>query len=243
MRSVPLNLLEAARSSCPEAPFVFLSTNKVYGDAPNERPFVELETRYDFANKEDAHGIDETCRVDASTHSLFGASKLAADLMVQEYGRYFGMPTACLRGGCLTGPHHAAAELHGFLAYLARSVREGRRYRIFGHKGKQVRDNIHATDVCRFVEFFTAAPRAGAVYNIGGGRTNSISVVEAVAGFEALIGRRLHVDYVPEPRLGDHVCYISDLRRIRTDYPEWDVTVSLDQIMRELSVEPVTAGR
>ena len=229
-----LNLLEAARQHCPETPFVFLSTNKVYGDAPNEIPRVELETRYDYANPADAHGIDESCRVDASTHSLFGASKLAADIMVQEYGRYFGMPTVCLRGGCLTGPQHSAAELHGFLAYVAKAIKEGRTYRIYGYKGKQVRDNIHALDVCRFFEAFHRAPRSSAVYNIGGGRQNSLSVLEAIARLESLTGRRMVVEYVDVNRVGDHICYISDLSRIVHDYPGWGLTVSVDEILASM---------
>jgi CDP-paratose 2-epimerase len=238
-----LNLLEAARQHCPETPFVFLSTNKVYGDAPNEIPRVELETRYDYANPADAHGIDETCRVDASTHSLFGASKLAADIMVQEYGRYFGMPTVCLRGGCLTGPRHSAAELHGFLAYVAKAIKEGRTYRIYGYKGKQVRDNIHALDVCRFFEVFHRAPRAAAVYNIGGGRQNSVSVLEAISKLEALTGTRMAVEYVDTNRVGDHICYISDLSRIRTDYPGWDISVSVDEILHSMVLEDAAVER
>jgi CDP-paratose 2-epimerase len=229
-----LNLLEAARASCPESPFVFLSTNKVYGDVPNERELVELETRWDYADPADHDGIDETCRIDATTHSLFGASKAAADLLVQEYGRYFGMPTVCLRGGCLTGSSHASAELHGFLAYLARCVLEGRTYRIYGYKGKQVRDNIHASDVCAAALAYAEAPRPGAVYNIGGGRENSVSILEAIARLEELTGRSLEVEYVDEARRGDHICYISDLRRLRGDYPGWDVRVTLDEILREL---------
>jgi CDP-paratose 2-epimerase len=230
-----LNLLEAARTACPESPFVFLSTNKVYGDAPNELEFVELETRYDYADPARRDGIDETCRIDASLHSLFGASKAAADLLVQEYGRYFGMPTVCLRGGCLTGPAHASAELHGFLAYLARCVRERRTYRIRGYQGKQVRDNIHASDVCAAVLAFAESPRAAAVYNIGGGRANSVSIIEAIARFEELMGVVLEVEYVDEARRGDHICYISDLRTLRSDYPGWDVTVSLDEIFDDLA--------
>jgi CDP-paratose 2-epimerase len=229
-----LNLLEAARASCPESPFVFLSTNKVYGDVPNERELVELETRYDYANPDEHEGIDETCRIDTTTHSLFGASKAAADLLVQEYGRYFGMPTVCFRGGCLTGSSHASAELHGFLAYLARCVLEGRTYRIFGYKGKQVRDNIHAADVCAAALAYAAAPRPGAVYNIGGGRANSVSILEAIARLEDLTDRTLDVEYVDEARRGDHICYISDLGRLRADYPGWDVRVTLDEILREL---------
>jgi CDP-paratose 2-epimerase len=230
-----LNVLEAARASCPESPFVFLSTNKVYGDAPNELELVELETRYDYADPALHDGIDETCRIDASLHSLFGASKAAADLLVQEYGRYFGMPTVCFRGGCLTGPAHASAELHGFLAYLARCVHERRTYRIYGYKGKQVRDNIHASDVCAAVLAFAESPRMAAVYNIGGGRANSVSILEAIARFEELIGVKLDVEYMDEARRGDHICYISDLRRLETDYPDWRVTVSLDEIFAELA--------
>ncbi len=235
-----LNLLEAARRSCAESPFIFMSTNKVYGDAPNERPLVELETRWDYARAEDTHGIDETCRVDACLHSLFGASKLAADMLVQEYGRYFTMPTVCLRGGCLTGPNHAGAELHGFLAYLARATREGRDYRIYGYKGKQVRDNIHAHDVCAFFETFYRWPRVAAVYNLGGGRANSISIVEAIQRFAALIGKPPAVTYIDQNRVGDHICYISDLRRIRADYPEWQPEYALDRILSELSVAEQT---
>jgi CDP-paratose 2-epimerase len=233
-----LNLLEAARHECSDAPFVFLSTNKVYGDAPNEKSFVELPTRWDYADPADREGIDETCRVDATLHSLFGVSKLAADLLVQEYGRYFGMPTVCFRGGCLTGPHHASAELHGFLAYLARAVREDRVYRIYGYRGKQVRDNIHASDVCAAILAFYEAPRRAAVYNLGGGRANSISILEAIARLQDLTGRRLRVEYVEEHRIGDHRCYISDLRRLRTDYPGWEITRSLNDILRELAQAP-----
>lgn len=230
-----LNLLEPCRRYCPESPFIFMSTNKVYGDAPNELPLVELETRYDYADAAHYHGIDETCRVDACLHSLFGASKLAADVMVQEYGRYFGMPTVCFRGGCLTGSNHAGAELHGFLAYLARAILEGRRYRIYGYKGKQVRDNIHAYDVCTAFEAFYQRPRTAAVYNLGGGRENSISVLEATRRLEALIGRRLEVEYIDQNRVGDHICYISDLRRLMSDYPDWRITRSLDHILQELT--------
>jgi CDP-paratose 2-epimerase len=229
-----LNLLEAARASCPESPFVFLSTNKVYGDAPNERELVELETRYDYADAAERNGIDESCRIDATTHSIFGSSKAAADLLVQEYGRYFGMPTVCFRGGCLTGSGHASAELHGFLAYLARCVLEGRTYRIYGYKGKQVRDNIHATDVCAAALAFAESPRAGAVYNIGGGRANSISILEAIAQLEELTGAELATEYVDEARRGDHICYISDLSRFQREYPSWRVTVTLEEILRDL---------
>ncbi len=233
-----LNLLEAVRRTCPESPFIFMSTNKVYGDAPNELPLVERDTRWDYARPEDFHGIPESFRIDACLHSLFGASKVAADTMVQEYGRYFGMPTVCYRGGCLTGPNHSSAELHGFLAYLARCVRDGRPYRVYGYKGKQVRDNIHSYDVCAAFLAFYEAPRVAAVYNLGGGRDNSVSVVEAVARFEELIGKKLAFQYVDQNRVGDHICYISDLRRLRADYPGWELTRSLDDILRELAAPP-----
>lgn len=241
-----LNLLEAARQSAPESPFVFLSTNKVYGDAPNEIDLVELETRYDYADPAYANGIDETMRIDATMHSLFGASKAAADLLVQEYGRYFGMPTVCFRGGCLTGPQHSAAELHGFLAYLARATRESLPYRIYGYNGKQVRDNIHAVDVCGAILAFYEAPRSAAVYNLGGGRANSISMLEAIDRFEELYGRKLDWTYVDEARRGDHICYISDLTRFRSDYPSWTLTVGLDEILaafvEDATRPPVVTG-
>jgi CDP-paratose 2-epimerase len=234
-----LNLLEATRRAAPESPFVFLSTNKVYGDAPNELELVELETRWDYADPARREGVDETMRIDMTMHSLFGASKVAADVLVQEYGRYFGMPTVCLRGGCLTGPNHSGAELHGFLAYLARAVRDGIPYRIYGYKGKQVRDNIHSHDVCTAIMAFAERPTAGAVYNLGGGRANSVSMLEAIERFEGLFGRKLESEYVEEARRGDHICYISDLGRLRSDYPDWEITISLDDLFDEL----VTAGQ
>jgi CDP-paratose 2-epimerase len=238
-----LNLLEAARQHAPEAPFVFLSTNKVYGDAPNELPLVELETRWDYADPARREGIDETCRIDMSMHSLFGASKVAADVLVQEYGRYFGLPTVCLRAGCLTGSKHSGAELHGFLAYLARAAREGRTYRIFGYKGKQVRDNLHSYDVCTAIMAFAERPSAGAVYNLGGGRENSVSILEALARFEELLGTRITTEYVEEQRRGDHIVYITDLRRFRADYPAWELSRSLDDICGELAhAGPVAAA-
>jgi CDP-paratose 2-epimerase len=229
-----LNLLEAARAHAPEAPFAFLSTNKVYGDAPNEVELVELETRWEYADGRD--GIDESMRIDTTMHSVFGASKVAADVLVQEYGRYFGLPTVCFRAGCLTGPNHSGAELHGFLAYLAKALLGGIRYRIYGYLGKQVRDNLHSYDVCTAIMAFAEEPRAAAVYNLGGGRANSVSMLEAIAAFEELTGRRLEHEYVEEARRGDHVCYISDLGRLRADYPDWDVTVSLEEMLAELAV-------
>ena len=236
-----LNLLEAARHEAPTATFAFLSTNKVYGDAPNEIALVELETRWDYADPAYANGIDETMRIDATMHSLFGASKAAADLLVQEYGRYFGLPTVCFRGGCLTGPNHSGVELHGFLNYLARAVREGLPYRIYGYQGKQVRDNIHSVDVCHAIMAFHERPRPGAVYNLGGGRGNSVSMLEAIARFEELLGRTLAWEYVDEPRRGDHICYISDLSRFRTDHPAWERTYGLDKLLAE--VAGVAPGR
>jgi CDP-paratose 2-epimerase len=230
-----LNMLEAARASSPEAPFVFLSTNKVYGDAPNELELVELPSRWDYARPEERAGIDESCRVDASLHSLFGASKLAADILVQEYGRYFDLPTVCFRAGCLTGPRHSGTELHGFLAYLAKALRGERRYHIFGYKGKQVRDNLHSADVCSAILAFAARPSAGAVYNLGGGRENSVSILEAIGKLEELTGKRLERDYVDEPRRGDHVCYITNLSRFQADYPAWEITVPLDEILAQLA--------
>jgi CDP-paratose 2-epimerase len=230
-----LNLLEATRRHAAEAPFAFLSTNKVYGDAPNELALIELDTRWDYADPAYANGIDETMRIDATMHSLFGASKAAADLVVQEYGRYFGMPTVCFRGGCLTGPHHSGAELHGFLAYLAKAVRDGIPYRIFGYKGKQVRDNIHSYDVCAAIAAFAERPTAGAVYNLGGGRANSVSMLEAIDRFEQQFDRKLEWEYVDEARRGDHICYISNIDRFRSDHPGWELSVDLDALFAAFS--------
>ncbi|HNS52808.1 MAG TPA: NAD-dependent epimerase/dehydratase family protein [Anaerolineae bacterium] len=228
------NLLEAARRTCPQAPFVFMSTNKVYGDAPNEIPMVEMETRWDYRDAADYHGIGEECRIDRSTHSIFGASKAAADLLVQEYGRYYNMPTACFRGGCLTGPRHSGVELHGFLSYLLKVAVRGERYTIFGYKGKQVRDQIHSHDVVRAFDAFIQAPRAAAVYNIGGGRANSASILECFAMIEQRLGRPVDHGYEERNRQGDHICYISDLHRLKADYPAWGITRSLDDIVDEM---------
>jgi CDP-paratose 2-epimerase len=229
-----LNVLEAARQGCPEAPFVHLSTNKVYGDAPNRVQMTELPTRWDYADPAYVDGIPETFPVDQSTHSLFGASKLAGDVMVQEYGRYFKMPTCCLRGGCLTGPNHSGVELHGFLSYLVKCNLEGREYRILGYKGKQVRDNIHSLDVARFVAAFVGAPRQGEVYNLGGGKTNSTSILEAFKLAESLTGKAQVYTYVEQNRIGDHICYYSDLRKIRNHFPSWDITQSLAETVRQI---------
>ncbi len=238
-----LNLLEAVRRSCPESPFVYLSTNKVYGDAPNSIALRELETRWDYADPAYAGGIPEDFSIDQSTHSLFGASKVAADILVQEYGRYFGIPTCCLRGGCLTGPQHSGVELHGFLSYLIKCNVEGRLYRVFGYKGKQVRDNIHSYDVARFVEEFYAAPRIAEVYNIGGGEQNSVSILEAFDRIAAVSGREMKWEYVDQPRVGDHICYYSDLSKMKSHYPNWDITKDLDQIFEEIfAASTVKAG-
>jgi CDP-paratose 2-epimerase len=230
-----LNLLEATRRHVPQAVFIYMSTNKVYGDAPNEIPLVEQEKRWEYADDKYCDGIAEDFRIDQSKHSLFGASKAAADLMVQEYGRYFGMKTCCLRGGCLTGPHHSGVELHGFLSYLVKCNLEGRLYKIFGYKGKQVRDNIHSLDVVRFMAAFIENPRSGEVYNIGGGRGNSCSIWEAFAMAEAVSGKRMQYEYTDTPRIGDHICYISNLRKMKTHFPTWDITKPLKQIITEIA--------
>lgn len=229
-----LNLLEAARRSTPEAPFVFMSTNKVYGDGPNEIPLRETATRWEYADHRYRFGIAEDFRIDASTHSLFGASKVAADVMTQEYGRYFGMPTVCFRGGCLTGPAHSAVELHGFLSYLVRTALGGGAYTVFGYKGKQVRDQVHSYDVVRAMEEFIAAPRPGAVYNLGGGPDNNASILECFTLIEELSGTRPRWTYDETNRRGDHICYISDLRRLRADYPAWGITRTLRDIVGEM---------
>jgi CDP-paratose 2-epimerase len=229
-----LNLLEAARRATPEAPFVHLSTNKVYGDAPNELPLVERETRWDYSEPEDYAGISEEMRIDRSKHSLFGASKVAGDVMVQEYGRYFGMPTCCLRGGCLTGPNHSGVELHGFLSYLVKCNVTGTKYTVFGYKGKQVRDNIHALDVARFAHAFILNPRAGETYNLGGGRENSCSILEAFSLAEKVSSKPMMFEYVDKNREGDHICYISNLGKMKAHYPGWSVTKSLHDIFTEI---------
>jgi CDP-paratose 2-epimerase len=229
-----LNLLEAARQASPEAPFVHMSTNKVYGDRPNLIPLKELDTRWDYNDPNYIDGIVETFSIDQSKHSLFGASKLAADVMVQEYGRYFSMPTCCLRGGCLRGPNHSGVELHGFLSYLVKCNLEGREYKIYGYKGKQVRDNIHSYDVARFIECFIASPRIAEVCNIGGGRSNSCSILEAFKITESITGQPQTYQYTPENRIGDHICYISNLAKMRAHYPKWDITISLHETIKQI---------
>jgi len=229
-----LNLLEASRQHCPDAVFIMMSTNKVYGDAPNEKPLQELATRYDYADPADFEGIDETCRIDRTLHSIFGASKVAADVMAQEYGRYFGMKVGVFRGGCLTGPSHSGVELHGFLSYLVKVAVTGQTYTVYGYKGKQVRDNIHSYDVIRAMEEFAANPRPGDVYNLGGGRANSVSILEAIDRLERMTGCKLNWVYHDQNRKGDHICYISNLRKLRAHYPNWTVTRSLDSTLEEI---------
>ncbi len=230
-----LNLLEAARENCPDAPFVFTSTNKVYGDTPNRLPLQELAMRWEIAPEHEyAGGIPETMSIDATKHSLFGASKAAADLLVQEYGRYFGMPTACFRGGCLTGPAHAGTELHGFLAYLMKCCVTGRPYRVFGYQGKQVRDNIHSFDLVEAFAAFIDAPRAGEVYNIGGSRLCNCSMLEAIALCEEISGRKLDWNYEETNRVGDHIWWISDVTKFQTHYPQWKFRYRLREILEEI---------
>jgi CDP-paratose 2-epimerase len=230
-----LHMLEAARRFCPESPFVYMSTNKVYGDRPNTIALKELETRWEYDDPAFANGIAEDFSIDQSKHSIFGASKVAGDVMVQEYGRYFNMPTCCLRGGCLTGPNHSGVELHGFLSYLIKCNVEGKEYRVYGYKGKQVRDNIHAEDVAHFMYEFWKAPRVAEVYNLGGGEDNSCSILEAFRMAEEATGCPMKWRYVDENRIGDHICYYSDLRKMKAHYPAWDITRPLGSIFREIA--------
>ena len=229
-----LNLLESTRRYFPETVFVHLSTNKVYGDAPNNLNLVEKDLRWDYADAAYQDGIKENFTIDQSKHSLFGASKVAADIMVQEYGRYFDIPTCCLRGGCLTGPNHSGVELHGFLSYLIKCNLEEKQYNIFGYKGKQVRDNIHSYDVTCFIDEFIKAPRVAEVYNIGGGRDNSISILEAFKLIESISGKAMNYEYVDKNREGDHMCYISDLSKMKDHYPSWGITKDLKTTFEEI---------
>jgi CDP-paratose 2-epimerase len=229
-----VNLLEATRLHCPDAVFIHMSTNKVYGEAPNELPLVELNTRYEYARPEDHHGISEDSRIDRSLHSLFGASKAAADLMAQEYGRYYGLRVGIFRAGCVTGPAHAGVELHGFLSYLVKVAMRGGSYTIYGYLGKQVRDQIHSMDVVSAFDAFARDPRPGEPYNLGGGRANSASVRESITLVEEISGRRLRSNYVERNRRGDHVCYISDLRKLTAHYPHWKITRPLHHILEEM---------
>ena len=230
-----VNMLEAARRFCRDSPFIHMSTNKVYGDTPNRIQLKELSSRWDYDDPDYENGIPETFSIDQSKHSLFGASKVASDVMVQEYGRYFDMPTCCLRGGCLTGPNHSGVELHGFLSYLVKCNLEGKEYTVFGYKGKQVRDNIHSEDVARFMYEFYSDPRCGEIYNLGGGKGNSCSILEAFELAEACTGKRQAFTYVDRNRMGDHICYYSDLSKMREHYPRWNLTKSLPQIVGEIA--------
>jgi CDP-paratose 2-epimerase len=230
-----LNLLEASRRYTPESPFIHMSTNKVYGDRPNTLALVEKETRWDFADPEFRNGIPESFPIDQSLHSLFGASKLASDVLVQEYGRYFKMPTCALRGGCLTGPNHSGVELHGFLSYLVRCNLTGTEYKVFGYKGKQVRDNLHSHDVAQFMLRFAQNPRYGEVYNLGGGLENSCSILEAFSLTQQVTGRSQVWTYIENNRVGDHICYYSDLTKMKTHFPGWEVTKCLKQTIAEIA--------
>jgi CDP-paratose 2-epimerase len=231
-----LNMLEMARLYAPEAPFIFTSTNKVYGDAPNYLPLVEMETRWELdpSHRWAEHGIDESMSIDQCKHSIFGASKVAADVMVQEYGRYFGMKTAVFRGGCLTGPGHSGAELHGFLSYLMKCAITGREYHIFGYKGKQVRDNIHSKDLVSCFAHVAKQPRCGEVYNIGGSRYSNCSMAEAITMCEEIAGKKMNVIYAEDNRIGDHIWWIGDVRKFQEHYPEWRFTYDIRAILEEI---------
>jgi CDP-paratose 2-epimerase len=231
-----LVLLEANRQFCPDATFIFTSTNKVYGDTPNELPLVENKLRWELDSKHPyfQYGINESMSIDNSKHSLFGASKVAADILVQEYGRYFGMKTGVFRGGCLTGPMHSGAELHGFLAYLVHCGVQGKPYNIYGYKGKQVRDNIHSFDLVNAFWHFSQNPKQGATYNIGGGRHSNCSVLEAIQKIEQLTQRAFHYQVLEQARSGDHIWWISDVRKFQTDYPNWSYRYNIDSILKEI---------
>lgn len=240
-----LNLLEAVKLFSIDVPFVHMSTNKVYGDAPNNLNLVEVDTRWDYKDEYYYNGIKETFTIDQSKHSIFGASKVAADVMVQEYGRYFNMPTCCLRGGCLTGPNHSGVELHGFLSYLIKCNITGKKYTIYGYKGKQVRDNIHSYDVTKFIEHFINEPKCAEVYNLGGGRNNSISILEAFDLAASISGKKMNYEYSDVNREGDHICYISDLSKMIAHYPAWNITKDLKTTFEEIHsawVERLNSG-
>ena len=229
-----LNLLEAVKNHCRDSVFIHLSTNKVYGDRPNKLDLIELKTRWEYTENFFMNGINEEFPIDQSTHSLFGVSKASADLLVQEYGRYFNIPTCCLRGGCLTGPSHSGVELHGFLNYLIRCNLLKQKYTINGYKGKQVRDNIHSFDVANFIYLFSKDPKISAVYNIGGGYNNSISILESIKKIEEISEQKMIFSYSEKERIGDHICYYSDLSRIKKDFPRWEITKSIDDIFGDI---------
>lgn len=230
-----LYLLENFRRFSHEGVFIFLSTNKVYGDTPNSLPLKEEATRYEIAQEHPFYkGIDESMSIDRSLHSLFGASKAAADLLVQEYGRYFGLKTVCFRGGCLTGSAHSGAKLHGFLSYLGACITSGTPYKVYGYKGKQVRDNIHASDLVGALYHFTLNPKCGEVYNIGGGRFSNVSVLEAIEKFESVLKKKAVWEYIDKPRAGDHIWYISDVSKFKKDYPDWDLRYDINAIIEDM---------
>jgi CDP-paratose 2-epimerase len=229
-----IHLLEAVRQYNKDCIFIHMSTNKVYGDKPNILNLVELESRYDYADLEYINGINENFSIDQSKHSLFGASKVAADIIVQEYGRYFNIPTVCLRGGCLTGENHSGVELHGFLNYLVKCNNNQIKYNLFGYKGKQVRDNIHSSDVIQFIDLFIKNPRIAEVYNIGGGKNNSCSILEAFELAETISGKKMIYEYIDENRIGDHICYYSDLSKIKEHYPDFKITKDLTYIIENI---------
>lgn len=230
-----LNMLQAARDYCPDAPFIFTSTNKVYGDLPNSLPLIEQDMRWEIDDSHRYHkGIAEDMSIDQSKHSLFGASKVAADVLVQEYGRYFDMKTACFRGGCLTGPSHSGTQLHGFLAYLMKCTMTGQPYTIFGYEGKQVRDNIHSADLIAAFAEFHKNPRSAEVYNIGGGRQSNCSMKEAIQICQEISGNELDFTYAEDNRIGDHIWYISDLSKFKSHYPDWDITYDVPRILGEI---------
>jgi CDP-paratose 2-epimerase len=230
-----LHLLEAVRQTNKDCIFIHMSTNKVYGDKPNTLNLIELDTRYEYADLEYINGINECFSIDQSKHSLFGASKVAADVMVQEYGKYFSIPTMCLRGGCLTGENHSGVELHGFLNYLVKCNAQEIKYNVFGYKGKQVRDNIHSSDVIQFMDLFIANPRIAEVYNIGGGKDNSCSILEAFSLTEQITGKKMIYEYVDENRIGDHICYYSDLSKMKEHYPKFGITKNLSYIIENIA--------
>lgn len=233
-----LNLLESFRKYSPDGVFIFTSTNKVYGDSPNNLPLIEGKTRFELdGNHPYYQGINESMSIDQSKHSLFGVSKASADLLVQEYGRYFNLKTVCFRGGCLTGPAHSSAELHGFLAYLVKCIATCWKYNIYGYQGKQVRDNIHSADLVSAFWHFAADPRVGEVYNIGGSRHANISVIEAISKIEDILGKKADIEYCQTPRSGDHIWYISDVKKFQSHYPSWKYQYDIDSILQELCKE------
>ena len=231
-----LTMLEMTRKYCSDAVVIFTSTNKVYGDTPNNLPLVELETRWEVDEKHQyfKFGIDESMSIDNSKHSLFGASKVAADVLVQEYGKYFDMKTACFRGGCLTGPNHSGTQLHGFLAYLMKCAISGEKYSVFGYKGKQVRDNIHSYDLVNMFWNFYQKPRMGEVYNAGGSRHSNCSMIEAIKMCEEITGKKMNWSYTETNRIGDHIWWISDVRKFKSHYPEWEYTFNVKEILVEI---------